>query len=324
MCRNLSGMKSVEFYRKLSLWLDISGSREYCGSSASFMGLKTVSSRMIVPPDLAVHAPWADGQERTDLHVEEILLAYRRAAALSAAALVALVGASIAPAASHKASAGTMRIWIGRRPQGRDQQGRERLGGQERRQRPGRAERVRRHPEPARHSQARGRTGRHRRRARLDGPAGRQRPRHPARPEGVGAQGQSPEYAPQGVHLREALRHARRARKRGPLRQHELAKVPKSWRDLEKKALAFQKKGDGRVGLAVQQGSGGDAYHMYPFFSGLCGYIFGTSTNGRLNPNKVGVDNDLFLKNSTHDQQVEQGRPDQLEDQRRYRDAALH
>ena len=30
---------------------------------------------------------------------------------VSAAALVALVGASIAPAASHKASAGTMRIW---------------------------------------------------------------------------------------------------------------------------------------------------------------------------------------------------------------------
>ena len=55
-----------------------------------------------------------------------------------------------------------------------------------------------------------------------------------------------------------------------------VAKVPKSWKDLERKALAFQKKGGGRVGLAVQQGSGGDAYHMYPFFSGLCGYVFGT------------------------------------------------
>ena len=55
-----------------------------------------------------------------------------------------------------------------------------------------------------------------------------------------------------------------------------VAKVPKSWADLERKALAFQKKGGGRVGLAVQQGSGGDAYHMYPFFSGLCGYVFGT------------------------------------------------
>jgi arabinogalactan oligomer / maltooligosaccharide transport system substrate-binding protein len=77
-----------------------------------------------------------------------------------------------------------------------------------------------------------------------------------------------------------------------------IAKVPKSWPDLEKKALAFQKKGGGRVGLAVQQGSGGDAYHMYPFFSGLCGYIFATQ-NGRLNPNKVGVDNKVFIKNSS-------------------------
>jgi arabinogalactan oligomer/maltooligosaccharide transport system substrate-binding protein len=77
-----------------------------------------------------------------------------------------------------------------------------------------------------------------------------------------------------------------------------IAKVPKSWTDLEKRALAFQKKGGGRVGLAVQQGSGGDAYHMYPFFSGLCGYIF-ASTNGRLNPQKVGVDNPVFLKNTT-------------------------
>jgi arabinogalactan oligomer/maltooligosaccharide transport system substrate-binding protein len=76
-----------------------------------------------------------------------------------------------------------------------------------------------------------------------------------------------------------------------------VAKVPKSWKDLEKKALAFQKKGGGRVGLAVQQGSGGDAYHMYPFFSGLCGYVFGT-TNGRLNAKKVGVDNKVFIKNS--------------------------
>jgi arabinogalactan oligomer / maltooligosaccharide transport system substrate-binding protein len=77
-----------------------------------------------------------------------------------------------------------------------------------------------------------------------------------------------------------------------------LAKVPKSWKDLEKKALAFQKKGAGRVGLAVQQGSGGDAYHMYPFFSGLCGYIFGT-TKGKLDAHKLGVANKKFIKNSS-------------------------
>jgi len=76
----------------------------------------------------------------------------------------------------------------------------------------------------------------------------------------------------------------------------KLAKVPKSWNDLEKKALAFKKKGGGRVALDVQQG-GGDAYHMYPLFSGLCGYIFGTS-KGRLNPSKLGVANPKFIKNS--------------------------
>ena len=77
----------------------------------------------------------------------------------------------------------------------------------------------------------------------------------------------------------------------------KLAKVPKNWSDLEKRALAFQKKGGGRVALDVQQGNG-DPYHMYPLFSGLCGYIFG-STNGRLNPKKVGIDNPVFLKNSS-------------------------
>src|SRR5215207_4348989 len=77
----------------------------------------------------------------------------------------------------------------------------------------------------------------------------------------------------------------------------QLAKVPKNWADLEKQALAFKRKGGGRVGIDVQQGSGGDAYHMYPFFSGLCGYIFGTN-NGRLDKNKVGVDNKVFIKNS--------------------------
>jgi len=76
----------------------------------------------------------------------------------------------------------------------------------------------------------------------------------------------------------------------------KLAKVPKNWNDLEKKALAFKRKGGGRVALDVQQG-GGDAYHMYPLFSGLCGYVFGTS-GGRLNPSKLGVANPKFIKNA--------------------------
>jgi len=51
-------------------------------------------------------------------------------------------------------------------------------------------------------------------------------------------------------------------------------------------------------GIAVQQGSGGDAYHMYPFFSGLGGYIFGTNHAGNLDPSDIGVANPTFLKNA--------------------------
>jgi arabinogalactan oligomer/maltooligosaccharide transport system substrate-binding protein len=78
----------------------------------------------------------------------------------------------------------------------------------------------------------------------------------------------------------------------------KLAGVPRTWPDLEKRALAFKRKSSGNVAIAVQQGSGGDAYHMYPFFSGLCGYVFATTSTGSLNPRKLGVANPLFLKNA--------------------------
>jgi arabinogalactan oligomer/maltooligosaccharide transport system substrate-binding protein len=79
----------------------------------------------------------------------------------------------------------------------------------------------------------------------------------------------------------------------------KLAKVPHSFKQLEKNALAFKKKGGGRVALDVQQGgSAGDPYHMYPLFSGLCGYIFG-KTHGRLNPKKIGVANKKFIRNTS-------------------------
>jgi arabinogalactan oligomer / maltooligosaccharide transport system substrate-binding protein len=78
----------------------------------------------------------------------------------------------------------------------------------------------------------------------------------------------------------------------------KLAKVPKSFADLEKQALAAKRKTKAQVGLAVQQGSGGDAFHMYPFFSGLGGYIFGTNKAGNLDPSDIGVANAKFLKNA--------------------------
>jgi arabinogalactan oligomer / maltooligosaccharide transport system substrate-binding protein len=78
----------------------------------------------------------------------------------------------------------------------------------------------------------------------------------------------------------------------------KLAKVPKTFAQLEKEALAFKKKSSGNLAIAVQQGAGGDAYHMYPFFSGLCGYIFGKNAVGNLDPSNIGVANAKFLKNA--------------------------
>jgi arabinogalactan oligomer/maltooligosaccharide transport system substrate-binding protein len=74
--------------------------------------------------------------------------------------------------------------------------------------------------------------------------------------------------------------------------------VPKNWADLESQALKLKRKRGAQVGIAVQQGSGGDAYHMYPFFSGLCGYIFKVTKSGGLNPTDLGVANKKFLANS--------------------------
>ena len=77
-----------------------------------------------------------------------------------------------------------------------------------------------------------------------------------------------------------------------------LAKAPTSFANLQAQALAFKKKKAGNLAIAVQQGANGDAYHMYPFFSGLCGYIFGTNKAGNLDPSDIGLKDAAFLKNS--------------------------
>jgi arabinogalactan oligomer / maltooligosaccharide transport system substrate-binding protein len=79
----------------------------------------------------------------------------------------------------------------------------------------------------------------------------------------------------------------------------KLAKVPTTFAQLESEALAVKKAKHQSFGIAVQQGSGGDAYHMYPFFSGLGGYIFGTNSAGNLDPSNIGVANKAFLKNAS-------------------------
>ena len=78
-----------------------------------------------------------------------------------------------------------------------------------------------------------------------------------------------------------------------------LVKVPKTFAQLEREALAFKRKDANNIAIAVPQGSGGDAYHMYPFFSGLGGYVFGHARNGALLPNQIGVANKTFLKNAS-------------------------
>ncbi len=84
----------------------------------------------------------------------------------------------------------------------------------------------------------------------------------------------------------------------GLLVNTKLAPLPKTWAQLESTALKFKKKNHLAFGLCVQQGSGGDAYHMYPFFSGLGGYIFGTNSAGNLDPSNIGIANPAFLKNA--------------------------
>jgi arabinogalactan oligomer / maltooligosaccharide transport system substrate-binding protein len=78
-----------------------------------------------------------------------------------------------------------------------------------------------------------------------------------------------------------------------------LAKVPKTFAELEKAALAFKKKASGNLAIAVPQGAAGDAYHMYPFFSGLGGYVFGKNKIGNLDPSDIGVANRNFLRNAS-------------------------
>jgi arabinogalactan oligomer / maltooligosaccharide transport system substrate-binding protein len=79
----------------------------------------------------------------------------------------------------------------------------------------------------------------------------------------------------------------------------KLAKIPTTFNQLESEALAFKNKKKGNLAIAVQQGSNGDAYHMYPFFSGLGGYVFGTNSAGNLDPADLGVANPTFIKNSS-------------------------
>jgi arabinogalactan oligomer / maltooligosaccharide transport system substrate-binding protein len=78
----------------------------------------------------------------------------------------------------------------------------------------------------------------------------------------------------------------------------KLAKVPTTFAQFQSAALAFKKKKSGNLAVAVPQGAAGDAYHMYPFFSGLGGYVFGVNKAGNLDASDIGVANKTFLSNA--------------------------
>lgn len=60
---------------------------------------------------------------------------------------------------------------------------------------------------------------------------------------------------------------------------------------------AYQAKAKKAKKLVEKISIPGDPYHHYPLLSGLGGYNFGQKLNGALDKNKVGLDNDVFLKN---------------------------
>jgi arabinogalactan oligomer / maltooligosaccharide transport system substrate-binding protein len=78
-----------------------------------------------------------------------------------------------------------------------------------------------------------------------------------------------------------------------------LVKLPRTFAQLEKEAVAFKKRKTGNLGIAVPEGSPEEtAYYMHPFFAGLGGYIFGKNKVGLLDPSDIGVANRTLVSNS--------------------------
>jgi arabinogalactan oligomer / maltooligosaccharide transport system substrate-binding protein len=80
----------------------------------------------------------------------------------------------------------------------------------------------------------------------------------------------------------------------------KLVKVPTTFTQLHNEAMAFKHKHHTAVGIAVPDGPpNGDPYHMYSFFSGLGGYVFGKNKAGNLDPSNIGIANKVFIKNAS-------------------------
>lgn len=76
-------------------------------------------------------------------------------------------------------------------------------------------------------------------------------------------------------------------------------KQPQNFKKVVAIATRLMKNKKATAGVAVGQGANGNAYNMYPFFSGLGGYVFGKDDKGNASTSDVGIANPAFLANST-------------------------
>lgn len=75
--------------------------------------------------------------------------------------------------------------------------------------------------------------------------------------------------------------------------------APRTFTQLRRVALRLQRAGSVTMPLALgQEPSDAAAEALYPLFSGLGGFVFGTNAGGSLDPTKIGIDNAAFQRNS--------------------------
>jgi len=76
-------------------------------------------------------------------------------------------------------------------------------------------------------------------------------------------------------------------------------KQPETFKKVVTISTRLMKNKKASTGVAVGQGTSGNAYNMFAFFSGLGGYVFGKDDKGNANTADVGIANPAFLGNSS-------------------------
>jgi maltose-binding protein MalE len=75
--------------------------------------------------------------------------------------------------------------------------------------------------------------------------------------------------------------------------------VPATFEEMIQVATDYQAENPDGLGLALQIGPEGDAYHFQPILSAFGGYIFGQNEDGTFNPEDVGIDSEGGLAAAT-------------------------